>query len=116
MARGTRPRGKRIEVWLTDEEYEAITANASKVKQAHSEFLRNLGKGFQPKSRMDQEAIKAMMKLHSDQGRLGGLLKLWLSERKGEGASPSNVRSVLQQIESLQMQLGKLVMKESSRL
>jgi hypothetical protein len=116
MARGTRPRGKRIEVWLTEQEYEAITANASRVKQAHSEFLRNLGIGFQPKSRLDQEAIQALMKLHADQGRLGGLLKLWLSERKGEGTSASNVRSVLQQIESLQMQLGKLVLKESSRL
>jgi hypothetical protein len=55
------------------------------------------------------------VKLHADQGRLGGLLKLWLSEKTGEGAPAKDVRAVLQQIESLQMQIARLVMKETVR-
>ena len=114
--RGTRPRFKRVEVWLTEEEYTQISQTADRVKLSRSEYLRNLGMGYQPKSRFDVEAITALQKCQADQGRLGGLLKLWLSEKKGEGAAASNVRSVLQQIESLQKQLCKLILKEAERL
>jgi len=115
-AQGNRPRGNRIDVWADETELAEINARCRALKLSRSEYLRNLGLGYQPKSQFDQEAIRELVKLHADQGRLGGLLKLWLTERKGEGANASEVRSVLQQIESLQMQMARLVMKEKSRL
>ena len=81
-----------------------------------SAYLRNVGTGYQPGSRFDREALRELVKLHADQGRLGGLLKLWLAEKKGEGTNASEVRSVLRQIESLQMELARLVMAEKKRL
>jgi hypothetical protein len=78
--------------------------------------MRKLALGFTPKSFFDQQAIRVLIKLHADQGRLGGLLKLWLTERKGEAVTPAHVRSVLQQIESLQVQLVQLVQAEKRRL
>ena len=114
-AQGTRPRAHRIDIWADDDEVAAINERAKALRLSRSEYLRNLGLGYQPKGQFDQEAIRALVKLHADQGRLGGLLKLWLAEKKGEGASTKAVRSLLQQIEALQMQMAQLVMKEKTR-
>jgi hypothetical protein len=113
MARGTRPRSKRIEVWLTEEEHQAIEARARNTRMSGSAYLRILGLGYEPKSVFDQEAVMALIRFHADQGRLGGLLKLWLTEKPGEGVPIGNIRSVLQQIESLQMKLARMIMDES---
>jgi hypothetical protein len=116
MARGTRPRCKRVEVWLTEEELATISTKAESMRLSRSDYLRSLGMGYQPKSKFDRDAIRDLMDLRADQGRLGGLLKLWLSERSGEGSPISSVRSVLQQIETLQHKLAKLVFDEAIRL
>lgn len=115
-AQGQRPRANRIDVWATEAELIQISQNANALKLSRSEYLRQLGLNYQPKGQFDQEAIRKLVSLHADQGRLGGLLKLWLAERKGEGASVGNVRALLQQIESLQMELARLVMAEKARL
>ncbi len=115
MARGTRPRQQRIEVWLNPEELVQIDANAKACGLSRSKFLRELGRGYQPNSVYDHQAIRELVKTRADQGRLGGLLKLWLSEHKGKGTRPKNVREVLYQIESLQQQLARIVMEGVKR-
>ena len=76
-------------------------------------FLRNLGKGYEPKSAFDKEAIIQLAKLHADQDRLGGLLKLCLSENTGGSSPVKNVRPLLQEIECLQVFIAKLVMEQA---
>ena len=114
-AQGNRPRRHRIDVWVDEAELAEINSRCQALKLSRSEYLRNLGLGYEPKGQFDQEAIRELVKVHADQGRLGGLLKLWLSEKKGERASAKEVRSLLQQIESLQMELARLVMREQSK-
>lgn len=117
MSRGTRPRSQRIDVWVTPEEKKDIEANAANCRsRSISEYLRDLGRGFEPRSRFDQDAIKELITLKADQGRLGGLLKLWLSERPSEGVRSANVRDVLNQIEACQQQLARLILKEAKKL
>lgn len=115
MAHEARDRKKPLKVVVSTRERQEIESRAKASGLSVSAYLRSLGLGHEPKNLFDRKAILALIKLHSDQGRLGGLLKLWLSERKGEGASAGNVRSVLQQIEGLQMQLAKLVMQEAAK-
>jgi hypothetical protein len=103
-------------VWCDDDEFDEIKTNAQAARLSNSEFLRNLGQGYEPKSAFDSDAIQQLAKLHADQGRLGGLLKLWLSEKNGEGAPGKSVRSLLEQIESLQMDIAKLVIEGARRL
>jgi len=105
-----------IKVYVSATEREEIERRADGVKMPPSSLMRSLALGFEPRSAFDKDAIGALIKLHSDQGRLGGLLKLWLTEKKGEGANVSEVRSVLRQIESLQMELARIVMAEKKRL
>lgn len=114
-AQGNRPRRHRIDVWADEAELAEINTRSKNLKLSRSEYLRNLGLGYEPKGQFAQEAIRELVKVHADQGRLGGLLKLWLSEKKGEGASATNVRSLLQQIESLQMELARLVIREQGK-
>lgn len=112
----TRERQKPLRVYVSPKERQAILALARDCRLPPSTYLRRIGLGYQPKSSIDRESIRELVKVNADQGRLGGLLKLWLSERKGEGATVSNVRSVLEQIESLQFTIARLIAHEARRL
>ena len=43
-----------------------------------SAYLRQVGLGMPIKSILDHKSIADLAKVNADQGRLGGLLKLWL--------------------------------------
>ena len=111
-----RDRQKPIKVYVSDEERRQIEEKAEACQLAPSAYLRSLGMGYKPRSGFDREAIGELGKLNADQGRLGGLLKLWLSEKKGEGASAKSVRGLLEQIEETQETIVRVMMKESRRL
>jgi hypothetical protein len=48
-------------------------------------------------------------KANADQGRLGGLLKLWLVERAGQGAPAGEVRHLHEQNREMQGRLAEIV-------
>jgi hypothetical protein len=76
-----------------------------------SSYLRGSGLGYQPKSILDLRAVEDLAGVNADQGRLGGLLKLWLSTRPGEGAPTTDVRRLLREIEDTQARLRRLVQR-----
>lgn len=67
-----------------------------------SAYLRALGIGHNPPSKVDLRAMHELMQIRADLGRLGGLLKLWLTDRAGEGTAAANVSRVLAEIEQRQ--------------
>lgn len=104
-----RERHRPLRVFVSLSERVQIQARADACQLSISAYLRGLGTVFTPKSMMDIQAIRELLKVQADQGRLGGLLKLWLSEKPGQGTSTFEVRRVLRQIEDLQIQLKTLV-------
>jgi hypothetical protein len=64
-----------------------------------SVYLKTLGLAYEPKSVLDAERVGDLLKACGDLGRLGGLLKLWLLEKPGQGASAEQVRRLLEQIQ-----------------
>jgi hypothetical protein len=74
----------RIEIRLTKEEKEQIEQKSKMINLTTSAYLRNLGLGYPLQSKVDQLALSELMKIHTDFGRLGGLLKMWLSNTKDE--------------------------------
>lgn len=50
-----------------------------------------------------------LAKVNGDQGRLGGLLKLWLVDRPGRGVPEIEVRRLLDRIGELQGKLAEVV-------
>lgn len=109
MERNTRPRGKPIYVWTTPQERQEIESRAQEAGLSLSAYLRVLGLHHQPKPLFDQDAVLALVKVAADQGQLGGLLKRWLSSKRGEGAPVKDVRALLTEIEQLQGQLREIV-------
>lgn len=90
-----RRRGKPIEVWVTDEERTVICELAEQAGLSRSAFLRAAGLNKRVGARADLEAVRELVKVNGDLGRVAGLLKLWLAERRGQGASPSDVEQIM---------------------
>jgi hypothetical protein len=98
-----------LRVVVSQEDRVAIEARARAVSLSVSAYLRRLGTGFAPNSTLDQQTVGALVKVNADQGRLGGLLKLWLSQKPGQGASTYDVRELLREIEGVQADLKAIV-------
>ncbi len=98
-----------LKVVVSSADRAQIIERANACDLSVSAYLRMLGLGFEPKSMLDTQAISNLLKALADLGRLGGLLKLWLSERPGQGASTIDVRRLLRQIEAHQMQLKGII-------
>jgi hypothetical protein len=49
---------------------------------------------------LDAERVGDLLKACGDLGRLGGLLKLWLGEKPGQGASAEAMRHLLEQLQA----------------
>lgn len=79
MGSQTRIRKQCIKVWVDKREKEQIEDNAKGCNHSASSFLRNLGVGYMPKSMIDHKAVGDLMQLNGDLGRLGGLLKMLMS-------------------------------------
>ena len=104
-----RERRRTLRVVVSDAEQAEIARLATAASLSVSAYLRTLGLGYTPKSTLDQRAIGELVKVHANQGRLGGLLKLWLVEKPGQGVPVIEVRGLLSQIEELQAQLKAIV-------
>ena len=102
----TAPRGKRpINVWVTADERQRIERSAVATSLPMSVYLRTLGLGYEPRSTLDAARVGDLLKACGELGRLGGLLKLWLTDRPGEGAAVEDVRALLHSIGELRDQI-----------
>jgi len=101
-----RRRGKPIEVWVTDEEKAVITDKAKEAGMSRSGYLRALGMNTPIRSVVDLIAVGDLAKVSGDLGRVAGLLKLWLAEKRGEGADAIDVENVMMEFRRLQVAVG----------
>src|SRR5688500_16041174 len=72
-----RERRRTLRVVVSGAEQAEIARRAAEASLSVSAYLRALGLGYAPKSTLDQRTIGELVKVHANQGRLGGLLKLW---------------------------------------
>ena len=105
----SRDRNRPLRVFVSERERAEIETRAAATGLSVSAYLRNLGLGFQPHSTLDQEAILALLKVNADQGRLGGMFKLWLSGQSAPSAETMAIRKLLADIEECQLKLKGLV-------
>jgi hypothetical protein len=75
----TRRDSSPIKVWVTPEEKSAIKTKAGAHSLSASSYLRRLGLALPVESTIDQRAILDLVKINADLGRLGGLIKMWLT-------------------------------------
>ena len=82
-----RDKARPVKVYLTPAERTELEGKAAGVGLPLAVYLRNVGLAKTVTPVLDYEAINAVIQLNADQGRLGGLLKLWLVSKPGEGAA-----------------------------
>jgi hypothetical protein len=109
MPRDARNRLLPMKTFVTDSERELIERRAKEARLSVSAYLRAAGLGQPVRSVLDHDAVLRLAKVNGDQGRLGGLLKLWLVDRPGQALSEADVRRLLDRIGELQGRLAEVV-------
>jgi hypothetical protein len=74
-------------------------------------YLREVGQGYVIQGTVDCEQVREVARINGDLGRLGGLLKLWLtnSERLVP-VGEKTIRSTLNRIEQTQTEMAEVMM------
>ena len=99
-------------MYCSPEERETIEQQARSTGLSKSSYLLRVGMGYPIRSIVDHHQVEELVKINGDLGRLGGLLKLWLSkEQSVAGIEARTVRETLQKIEVAQEQMLGLMQK-----
>lgn len=91
-----------IKVWLTPAERADIEAFAGQTGLSLSGYLRGAGLNHKLQSVVDAQAVSDLLKVSADLGRVAGLLKLWLAEKRGVGAPAFDVDRMMADFRRLQ--------------
>lgn len=99
-------RHKLIGVKCTPEEFEEISKRAGLFGLKNPGYLRSSGLNYPLASKVDLHAFLELQKCRGDLGRLGGLLKMWISNKeKRAGLDPIDVNKLLKEIEAKQEEI-----------
>ncbi|PMU10199.1 MULTISPECIES: plasmid mobilization protein [unclassified Pseudomonas] len=101
-SRGSRPRRERVEVWVDANEKAELVNKAAQTGLSMAAYLRSVGLNHPVGARADLDAVRELVKVNGDLGRVAGLLKLWLVEKRGQGAKPIDVEAMMKNFRALQ--------------
>jgi len=104
----TRKNSPPIKVYCLPEEREQIEANAKAAGMSLSTFLLTVGQGYKVTGIVDFEQVRELARINGDLGRLGGLLKLWLTnDVRTAQFGEATIRALLNRIEAKQDEIGE---------
>jgi hypothetical protein len=112
----TRKGSTPIKVYCLPEEKAQISQNAKAAGLSLSTFLLRVGAGYGVRTVLDYQRIEDLARINGDLGRLGGLLKLWLTndERLGR-MREEDIRAILAKIERNQEAMRAIMQKVLAR-
>jgi len=101
-----------IKVYCFPDERETIEQQARSTGLSKSSYLLRVGMGYPIRSIVDHHQVEELVKINGDLGRLGGLLKLWLSSEKSIGGIDARtIRETLKKIDGAQDHMLALMQK-----
>lgn len=71
---------RQLRVPVLPEEEALIKEMAASAGLTVAAYLRNVGMGYQIRGILDNKRVEELARINGDLGRLGGLLKLWLTD------------------------------------
>jgi hypothetical protein len=106
----SRQRVKQLHVPVLPSEAIEIKINAANCSMSVAAYLRELGLNHKPKTTLDAKAVLELAKVNGDLGRLGGLLKMWLTNDErlvalGKEQVVPKIHSLLEEIQTTQAML-----------
>ena len=106
----SRRRRHHLRVPVFPEEKYAIECQAKQAGLSVARYLRDVGQGYQIKSIVDYEQVRILVRINGDLGRLGGLLKLWLTDDvRTAHFDMATLRTLLRRIETTQDQMSRVM-------
>jgi hypothetical protein len=107
MTEKKRPtRSRQLHVPVLPDEEAAIKEMAASTGLPVAAYLRNVGLGYQVRSILDNKRVEELARINGDLGRLGGLLKLWLTDdRRTAQYGERLIRALLTKIEDTMDQM-----------
>lgn len=106
----TRKDSTPIKVYCLPEERELIEQNAAAAGLSLSAFLLAVGQGYEVKGITDYERVRELARINGDLGRLGGLLKLWLTDDERTARfGHATILALLGRIEATQDEMGRVM-------
>jgi hypothetical protein len=102
----TPTRKRQLHVPVLPEEKELIKELAKAANKPVAAYLRAVGMGYEVRGILDHRRVEELMRINGDLGRLGGLLKLWLTNDDRTAAfGESTIRALLGKIEDTQSEM-----------
>jgi hypothetical protein len=100
-------RGPRaIKVYCRPTERAELEAKAKSAGMSVSAYLAAVGAGYPVKTLLDHRRVEELMRIDGNLGRLGGLLKLWLTDdQRTRAFGAGTVRALLHKIEACQAEM-----------
>lgn len=99
----SRKLAKRLRIPVLPDEEIIIRNNAKQAGLATAVYLRRLALGYQCPNIIDKLHVSELAKINADLGRLGGLLKMWLTnDERLKQIKPETIHLLLKKIEQTQ--------------
>lgn len=106
----TRKRRRHLRVPVFPEEAGTIEENAKRAGMSVARYLREVGQGYQIKGVLDYQHVRELVRINGDLGRLGGLLKLWLTDDvRTARFTDATILALLSKIEATQDEMTRLM-------
>lgn len=108
----TRKGSPPVKVYCLPDEKTQLESAAKAVGMSVSAYLLNVGMGYQVPGILDNKRVEELARINGDLGRLGGLLKLWLTDdvrtlQFGE----ATILALLSRIESTQDRMHEVMLE-----
>jgi hypothetical protein len=110
MSKQTRKSTPPVKVYCLPGEREQLKALAAAANKSVSTYLLNVGLGYEVRGILDHRHVEVLARINGDLGRLGGLLKLWLTNDERTAAfGESTIRALLGKIEDTQDRMQSVI-------
>lgn len=97
---------RQLRVPVLPSEEQAIKTLAASAGLTVAAYLRNVSMGYQVRGILDNKRVEELARINGDLGRLGGLLKLWLTDDPRTAQfGASTIRALLSKIEGTQQKM-----------
>lgn len=106
----TTRRKRHLRVPVFPDEEDQIKQNAAAAGSSIAAYLRNVGLGYEVRGILDNRRVEELARINGDLGRLGGLLKLWLTnDARTEAFGEATIRALLSKIEDTQSKMHDVI-------
>lgn len=107
-----RRRLRHLRVPVFADEEAQIKRQAAAAGRSVAAYLRSVGLGYQVRGILDNKRVEDLARINGDLGRLGGLLKLWLTnDPRTEQFGEATIRALLSKIEDTQATMHEVMRK-----